>query len=369
MDGLRVGVTAARRGQALVTALERRGASVLWGPTLAGDHPDDRGAAGDLETLLARRPNWLVASTGVGVRTLVDVADRTGRGEALRELLAGTRLVARGAKAHGAMRALGVEPVFVSRQETDRDTAIWLARQTVPGEIVGVLLHGGGGMDSYGAVADAGALLVAVRPYRSAAPVDVGPALRLLDAACVGELDVVVCTSPGSFRNLVAIAEEHGRAGDLLRALGERVAVAVVGPVTARAVEDAGAFVTVMPLRQRSADVVRAIEAWAARGAAVVVGPLSLIPGEHVVTLPDGPAPLDEREFELLAALVRRPGVVVPHEVLAVEAWGSAAPRDAAAVRRQVSRVRRRLGRFAPTVLTVRGLGYRYDPMAGPRPS
>src|SRR5680860_1078402 len=122
MDGLRVGVTAARRGQALVTALERRGASVLWGPTLAGDHPDDRGAAGDLETLLARRPNWLVASTGVGVRTLVDVADRTGRGEALRELLAGTRLVARGAKAHGAMRALGVEPVFVSRQETDRDT-------------------------------------------------------------------------------------------------------------------------------------------------------------------------------------------------------------------------------------------------------
>src|SRR5680860_283019 len=241
MDGLRVGVTAARRGQALVTALERRGASVLWGPTLAGDHPDDRGAAGDLETLLACRPNWLVASTGVGVRTLVDVADRTGRGEALRELLAGTRLVARGAKAHGAMRAL--------------------------------------------------------------------------------------------------------------------------------AVEDAGAFVTVMPLRQRSADVVRAIEAWAARGAAVVVGPLSLIPGEHVVTLPDGPAPLDEREFELLAALVRRPGVVVPHEVLAVEAWGSAAPRDAAAVRRQVSRVRRRLGRFAPTVLTVRGLGYRYDPMAGPRPS
>src|SRR5680860_854824 len=302
MDGLRVGVTAARRGQALVTALERRGASVLWGPTLAGDHPDDRGAAGDLETLLARRPNWLVASTGVGVRTLVDVADRTGRGEALRELLAGT-------------------------------------------------------------------LLVAVRPYRSAAPVDVGPALRLLDAACAGELDVVVCTSPGSFRNLVAIAEEHGRAGDLLRALGERVAVAVVGPVTARAVEDAGAFVTVMPLRQRSADVVRAIEAWAARGAAVVVGPLSLIPGEHVVTLPDGPAPLDEREFELLAALVRRPGVVVPHEVLAVEAWGSAAPRDAAAVRRQVSRVRRRLGRFAPTVQTVRALGYRYDPMAGPRPS
>src|SRR5680860_1493274 len=77
--------------------------------------------------------------------------------------------------------------IAVSRQETDRDTAIWLARQTVPGEIVGVLLHGGGGMESYGVVADAGALLVAVRPYRSAAPVDVGPALRLLDAACVGD--------------------------------------------------------------------------------------------------------------------------------------------------------------------------------------
>ena len=362
MQGLRIGVTAARRGQTLVTALERRGATVLWGPTLAGDRPDAEAAAGAVHTLLSRRPAWVVASTGVAVRTLLDGAQRSDQAAALAGLLAATRVVARGAKAHGALRALGAEPVFVSPQETDEDTASWLAGRILPGETVALLLHGGGGAAAYQPVAAAGATLLALQPYRSAAPADTAPAQRLIDAACVGDLDAVTCTSPGSFRNLVAIAEDAGQRDELLQVLRQRVAVAVVGPVTARAVEEAGGCVNVMPLRQRSADLVHALEAWSTRGAQVVSGPLRLLADGRAVGLPEGGVTLGRREFELLAGLVRRPDVVVATDVLAVEVWGSAARRDTAAVRHHVSPVRRKLGRWGSTIRTVRSHGYRYEP-------
>lgn len=363
MQGVRIGVTGARQGRVLVTALERRGATVLWGPTLAGDRPKP-GATTALETLLTHRPSWVVASTGVGVRTIAEAADRAGASVALRELLAEARVVARGAKAFGALRSLGVEPVFTSPQETDEDTAAWVARHLLPGEAVGVLGHGGGETRPYEPIRAAGADLQVVQPYQSSIPDDTGPAVGLIDAVCAGDLDAVTCTSPGAVRNLVAIAAEHGRSEELTSALDTRVALAAVGPVTARAAEEAGVAVAVMPLRQRTAELIRALEGWAARGARVAPRALRLVPAERRVDLPDGPVHLGEREFAVLASLVRRPSVACPPTVLAVEVWGHNAPDDAATVKHLVSRVRRKLGPLGPALETVRGVGYRYNPHA-----
>jgi uroporphyrinogen-III synthase len=362
MEGLRVGVTAARQGHVLVTAFERRGAHVCWGPTLGGDDTAEH-ADGELDTLLRRRPSWVVASTGVGVRMLLDTARRAGREDELGALLRDARVLARGAKAHGALRSLGVEPVFTSPQETDVDTAAWLARHVLAGDVVGVLAHGGACVDSYRSVEVAGGDLLLVRPYRSGQAVDPAPAEELIVVTCSGALDVVVCTSPGSFRNLLAIASDLGRSAELLTALRGHVAVAVVGPVTAAAVEEAGATVAVMPLRPRTAELVRAVEGWAGRGRRMPAGPVRLLPGEEQVELPDGRRRLGERELALLAALVRRPDVVCPAALLAREVWGHAAPPDAHAVKHLVSRIRRKLGAHAGAVETVRGVGYRYTPI------
>jgi uroporphyrinogen-III synthase len=360
MEGFRVGVTAARRGQSLVDALERRGATVLWGPTLQGDRTDEH-AALELGRLLDHRPAWVVASTGVGVGALHDTAIACGQEDALRERLCAARLVARGAKAHGALRALGLAPVFVSSQETDADTSAWLARHVLAGERVGVLLHGGGDRGAYREVAAAGADVATILPYRSLPPEDTTGAHALIEAACAGGLDAVTCTSPGAFRNLVAIAATAGREAELLRALSASTAVAAVGPVTARAVEECGVPVSIMPLRHRAADLVRALEAFAARGCCGA-GPLRIGAAPRTVEVAGRTLELGALEHDLLAALVRRRGVVCPVDVLAVEMWGHAAPRDPAAVKHQVSRVRRKLGEHGRSIQTVRGVGYRYAP-------
>lgn len=69
---------------------------------------------------------------------------------------------------------------------------------------------------------------------------------------------------------------------------------------------------------------------------------------------------LGPQQFDVLAALVRRPGVVCKPGTLALEAFGYAMPGDATAVRHHVLRIRHTLGAYGARIETVRSVGYRY---------
>lgn len=371
---LRVGVTGARRGADLVALLERRGAHPQWGPTLEADQAvDDARIAAETRAALADAPGWLAATTGAGLRTWLEAAERTGDADRLRRWLARTRIVARGAKAVGALRAEGLHPEFVSPNETDADVAGWLRRTIEDGAAVVVQQHGAasdlGAYQPLTARAD----VRAVAPYRCAPPADPAAAHALIAAACDGRLDAVVATSAPAVHNLFALADQAGRRQALQHALTATVAAAAVGPVTAAAFETHGAPVAVMPHRARSAELVRVLGGWHQRrldgsptGAAGLPVPVRLDPVRRAAELPDRRVALAAREFAVLAALVRRPDVVCPPAVLAREGWGHRDRGDAAQVRTQIARLRHKLGPAGRAITTVRQVGYRYDPAEVP---
>lgn len=371
MDDVRIGVTGDRKGPELAAALERKGVVAVHGPTLTAVPPasDDQLLA-ETDAILDAEPTWLAASTGEGMRAWVEAADAHGRGDLLRELLARTPAVARGPKAVGGLQACGADTHFVSPQQTDADLAAWLRDRVAPGDVVAVQVHGADTGAAYEEVADAGARVLRAGAYRTTLPEDRQPARELIRAAVDGELDAVAATSAPAARNLVTLAAEIDDEEELVRALRHRVAVAAVGPVTAAAFEAAGVPVDVMPQRSRSGDLVRALESWSHRRAEMAgqkaVGPcIELLAvgraarvGRHVVTF--GP-----REFEVLAGLVRRPGVACPSELLVREAWGVAAPDDDRQVKHQIARIRHKLGEAGELIHAVRGVGYRYAPPGG----
>lgn len=367
LEGLRIGVTSHRKGAELVSALERRGAEVLLGPTIGGDVPVPvERILADTDTIIDSRPEWFVASTGVGMRLWVGAAREHDRLDALRDVAAGARCVSRGAKATGGLQELRVRPVWSSERQTDGDVAGWLAGHVLPDEVVAVQLHGSALDATWDPVRDAGADVLSVATYRHAFPDDVAPAEALVGAVVSGDLDVVTFTSPGAARNLVAVAEAGGpgRREALVAAFREQVAAAVIGPVTASALEALGIPVWVAPRRWRTGDLLRALDSWSASRATSPAGrpALQLLPDDHAVTAPDGTSvPLGERGFGVLAALARRPGVVCSPEQLLAEAWGHAAPNDASAIKHQVARLRRKLDGTGVEIRTVRGVGYRLD--------
>jgi DNA-binding response OmpR family regulator len=97
------------------------------------------------------------------------------------------------------------------------------------------------------------------------------------------------------------------------------------------------------------------------REPALRVGPLQMQPTARVAQLDGTALELGRREYDLLACLASSPGHVFTKDRLVRRCW-PAAGRDPAsrALERCVSRLRRRLGRHAPMLVTVWGIGYRF---------
>lgn len=267
MEGLRVGVTGARKAAQLAAAFERRGAVPVVGPLVTTDQPvADEEIVTATDAIIAAGPAWVVASTGVGMRLWAEVAERHDRAEALGQVLAGARRVARGAKAVGGLAAFGLRPEHVTEEEIDEAVAGWIIAHAPAGETVAVQLHGGD-TGAYDVLADVGYELLTVRPYVAGRPPeDEARARELIRRIVDGDLDVVTFTSPGAARNLYGLAEQMGAdvAASLDDVLGDEVAVAVVGPVTAEVFERRDVPIAVAPERHRQGELVRAVERWAA---------------------------------------------------------------------------------------------------------
>lgn len=89
------------------------------------------------------------------------------------------------------------------------------------------------------------------------------------------------------------------------------------------------------------------------------VGPLSVSPSRREATCDGKPLNLTLREFDLLAFLMRSPGVVFNRETLLQRVWGWDFDGGSRTVDVHVQTLRQKLGDNSGLIETVRGVGYR----------
>jgi uroporphyrinogen-III synthase len=368
LAGFTIGITAARRADELGTMLERRGAGVLHGAALQiVPVADDTELAEATRWLIACPPDITVATTGIGFRGWVSAADGWGIGDELLAALGRSRLIARGPKARGAIRASGLMDAWSPPSESSAEVLEYLLDSGVDGLRVAVQLHGEPLPDVVEALGVAGAEVVEVPVYRWVPPADIGPLDRLIDAVLTGGVDVMTFTSAPAAASLLARAKERGVQSELLAALRGPVAAVCVGPVTAAPLE-AVDVPTVQPQRSRLGAMVRALEAEMPTRirALPVAGHWVQIRG-HAVLVDGALRPVPPAGMAMLRALARRPGRVVSRaELLAALPGGSG---DEHAVETAMTRLRAALGepRLVQTVVK-RGYRLALDPAAGPAP-
>ena len=92
--------------------------------------------------------------------------------------------------------------------------------------------------------------------------------------------------------------------------------------------------------------------------ATVTVGDVVVDLDRRAVTAADDDVALTRKEFDLLAALARREGAVVPRTELLEQVWGIADASAARTLEAHVASLRSKLG-ARDVVVTVRGVGYR----------
>ncbi|WP_216897766.1 uroporphyrinogen-III synthase [Nocardia alni] len=362
LDGFTVGITAARRAEELATILIRRGATVIAAPAIRIiPLADDTELERVTRQLVSEPPQITVATTGIGFRGWMEAAEGWGLAEDLRATLGSTRLLARGPKAKGAIRAADLREEWSPGSESSAEVLDHLLAEGVEGVRVAVQLHGA--TTEWEPVPDfcevlrcAGADVVPVPVYRWIPPEDRAPMDRMLEAIITGGLDCVTFTSAPAVASMLMRAKETGLLEAVLHALRTRVLPACVGPITAAPLEELGVRTT-MPERARLGALARHVAEELPRRANRMraAGHDLSVRGGCVVV--DGtPRLLAPAPMALMRALTRQPGRVVSRaDLLAVLPGGGD---DTHAVETGIARLRAGLG--APKVIqTVVKRGYR----------
>lgn len=94
------------------------------------------------------------------------------------------------------------------------------------------------------------------------------------------------------------------------------------------------------------------------------VGNLRLDPARHEVTVGDAAIALRAKEFELLEAFCRQPGIVLTRDKLLENVWGFAFPGETRTVDVHVKQLRDKLSGSTAKIETVWGVGYKLVPPA-----
>lgn len=374
LAGLRIGVTAGRRGEELVGALTRLGARVVWGPTVGVVSAPGSALERQTAAVLAARPAWVVVTTAEGLDRWLAAAG--AQQPAVVAALAGAGVAARGAKAAAACRRHGLPSVLTSPAERGVELARLVAARARPGDRVTVLVDGNGSPAVRAELAAAGLSVDVVAPYRWTVPAagpETGrcvPAGDLLRGLCAGELDAMAFTSPPAVDGLFAVAAALGIEPAVHAALAgrgdrRRVLVAAIGPATAEALEERAVGVGVCPLQPRMAALAGALAAAPLRFSAFdAPGRLALDPRTRTVTGSAGAVALSDLQYALVASMARRPGMTCPTGVLLREVWGAGASSAPGRRRLEVlaSRLRSRLVAIDVDLVTVPKRGYRLEP-------
>lgn len=259
-----MGITADRRWEEQARLFAGRGAEVLHGPTLRTiDLSEDEALRAATAALAERPPDYLVVTTGMGMRRWLEAAARWELDKPLLAGLAatGTRVVARGAKANSAARGAGLDVWWRAPEETMREIVDHLAGHRLGDARVAVQLFEPEGHPSTEMLRAMSGELVEVPVYQWALPDDPGPARRLVEAAVAGDLDAVTFTAQPAVHNLFRIAGDLGRREELRAALNGPVVAGCVGPVCASAATDEGVEAPLWPDPPRLPAMVRQVAA------------------------------------------------------------------------------------------------------------
>jgi DNA-binding response OmpR family regulator len=91
----------------------------------------------------------------------------------------------------------------------------------------------------------------------------------------------------------------------------------------------------------------------------LTIGLITVDPARHQVDVGGKPVRLTSVEFKLLSMLMRRQGRVQERDRLLNEVWGYESVINTRTVDTHVRRLRKKLGKAADAIETIRGLGYR----------
>lgn len=250
-NDLHVAAFESRMAQEMENLIARHGGQPLVAPSMQEIPLEDNPQAFDFgEQLLAGQFDMVIALTGAGLRSLVDVLKTRFSQDSIKTTLANTTLVARGPKPTAVLKELGLTPEIAAPEpNTWRDLlqALDTARaESLNNLRIAVQEYGVSNTDLVEALRQRGAIVTQVPVYRWALPDDTGPLRKVLATILAEQADVMLITNAVQVDHIMQILEQDHQV-EPFRKVMEKTMVASIGQIASERLRTHGLPVDLEP--------------------------------------------------------------------------------------------------------------------------
>ncbi|MBA2875934.1 uroporphyrinogen-III synthase [Thermaerobacillus caldiproteolyticus] len=250
MEGKRIVLCASRKLEEMKALIEKQGGIPLVRSAQGTVFSKEDELGEEIRTVIAMRPDWMIFTTGVGVETLIESAEREGVKEEWLETIGQANVAVRGYKTVAALKKIGISPVAASDDGTTKGLIRSLQPFSFTGKNVVVQLHGDTAPTLKQFLYENGAVYTELLPYRHVAP-DSDVLEQLSEEIIDHKVDAVCFTAAMQVRFLFSFVKEQKDIDKFRRAFAERVVACAVGKVTAEALHEEGVARVVSPELER----------------------------------------------------------------------------------------------------------------------
>jgi uroporphyrinogen-III synthase len=248
LAGRRIVVPETRELDLFARMLEQHGAITIRCPMVAiADVPDAAPVEAWLRRFTAEPPDDLILMTGEGLGRLVGFARRAGLEQAFTAALGKVRKITRGPKPVRRLRELGLKPDLAVEPPTTAGIISALSAENLAGRKVAIQLYPDNpNVELFDFLRGAGAKPDPVLCYGYGSQAEDRCVIEVIEELAAGRVDLIAFTSTPQVRRMQQVAKAN-QSEEALRQGLLRTRIAAVGPVVARAIEEAGGRVSIAP--------------------------------------------------------------------------------------------------------------------------
>ena len=232
MEGKRVVTAGARKLDEFSVLVEKQGGIPIIRSLQGTVYLAEDAVEEDLRKLLLSGADWLIFITGVGTETLFSQAEKLGILTEFLQVVEQSKVAARGYKTLAALKKMGIKPIAVDDDGTNRGLIQALTDVDFSGQHVVVQLHGEPAPGLIRFLKGRGAQVTQLLPYKHIPPEE-----HIVETLCSelieGTVDAVCFTTGLQIHNLFDYAKQHGYDDQIKKAFTDKVLAVSIGKLTA----------------------------------------------------------------------------------------------------------------------------------------
>jgi uroporphyrinogen-III synthase len=250
LTGKTIAIAGTRKTEEITALIEKQGGTAIIRPLQGTVFLAEKEVEPDVKKFVEEGADWVVLTTGIGTETLLELSEKLGIREQFLKRLHEASIAARGYKTLAVLKKLGVMPVALDDDGTNRGLVRSLEKFDFLGKKVMVQLHGEAAPALIRFLESNGALVQQILPYRH-----IPPKTETVETLCreliENKVDAVCFTTAIQVRFLFEYAKEKGYIDGVLKAFKTRTLAAAVGKITAEALQEEGVERFIAPKLER----------------------------------------------------------------------------------------------------------------------